>query len=181
MHFPRKTAAVLAVPVCALGIGLAGCSSDDDDSSTGTTAQEATTTASETTTEDAASGDSGSATAAAEETAASAESGDADSAGSAEDAGSADSSDTQVFEKSRLQDFLTDDVEKTAGVRPDQVACRDDLQVAENATQECAVHTDDGWQKLNVTLIDTATDDPKVSWQTEEDIIPEPDWVESAA
>jgi hypothetical protein len=91
------------------------------------------------------------------------------------------SADSQTFEKSKLEDFLSNDVQQKSGVQPDQLACKGDLAVEENATQECAVKTEAGWQKLNVTLLETDTDDPKISWQTEADIIPEPDWVGDAA
>jgi hypothetical protein len=172
VRFSRKTAAVLAVPVCALGISLTGCSSDDGDSSADTTTQ---STTSGTTSSDTAAADT-SASAASTTASAAAPTGTADDA--TDETGSADS---QTFEKSKLEDFLSNDVQQKSGVQPDQLACRGDLAVEENATQECAVKTEAGWQKLNVTLLETDTDDPKISWQTEADIIPEPDWVGDAA
>lgn len=171
MRFSRKTAAVLAVPVCALGISLTGCSSDDGDSSADTTAQSTTSGASSSDTAGAGT----SASAAPTGTSTGAPTGAADDA--TDEAGSADS---QTFEKSKLEDFLSNDVQQKSGVQPDQLACKGDLVVEENATQECAVKTEAGWQKLNVTLLETDTDDPKISWQTEADIIPEPDWVGDA-
>lgn len=168
MRFSRKTAAVLAVPVCALGISLTGCSSDDGDSSADATTQSTT------------SGTTSSDTAAADASASSAPTGT--SAGATDEAtDESGSADSKTFEKSKLEDFLSNDVQQKSGVQPDQLACKGDLAVEENATQECAVKTEAGWQKLNVTLLETDTDDPKISWQTEADIIPEPDWVGDAA
>lgn len=172
MRFSRKTITVLAVPVCALALSLTGCSSDDGDSSTDTTAQ---STTSRTPSSDSA-GAGTSASAAPTGTSTGASAGATDDA--TDEAGSAGS---QTFEKSKLEDFLSNDVQQKSGVQPDQLACKGDLAVEENATQECAVKTEAGWQKLNVTLIETDTDDPKISWQTEADIIPEPDWVGDVA
>jgi hypothetical protein len=165
MRFSRKTATALAVPVCALALSLTGCSSDDDDSADTTTTQESSSASSSS----ATASDSADSTGAADETEA------------AEATEAAGSSDGNTYDKSKLEDFLANDVKQQSGVQPDQLACKGDLAVEENATQECAVKTEAGWQKLNVTLIETDTDDPKISWQTEADIIPEPDWVADAA
>ncbi|WP_334144559.1 DUF4333 domain-containing protein [Corynebacterium nuruki] len=158
--------------MCALALSLTGCSSDDGDSSTDTTAQSTTSRAPSS--DSAGAGTSASAAPTGTSTGASA--GATDDA--TDEAGSAGS---QTFEKSKLEDFLSNDVQQKSGVQPDQLACKGDLAVEENATQECAVKTEAGWQKLNVTLIETDTDDPKISWQTEADIIPEPDWVGDVA
>lgn len=90
------------------------------------------------------------------------------------------SEDAPTFEQSKLEDFLLDDAQKQTDVSIDRVACQGDLPLEENATQECAVQTTDGWQSLHVSLVNTDSEDPQISWQTDEDIIPEPDWVESA-